>query len=529
MSTVLPRRLMRAGIAMVGVAGLAMGLSACSGTSAEGGSAGKGDENLTLQFRGTPISLDPAFQGTASGSVFTVLAYDPLIYQAADGSLQPSLATEWEFTDESYTTFELTLRDDVEFASGEPFTAESVKNSVEYFLDADAANAARVGEIEDVEVVDPTTVRFHYADPFSGAPFSMTQTVMMGNIIGPDGLSDPDSLLLEMDGAGQYTYNSAESVPESSYVYDRNDNYWNPDAQMWDRITVDVIGDPNAVLNAASTGQIDFGLGSALLAGSAEDAGLDVLTAPFYNWELRLLDMAGEVNPALADERVRHAIALAVDRESIVNALGGDYMSVSDQMVAPGVDGHDDSLGWDHDPDAARDLLAEAGYPDGFEMTIVDSSQQDYESRIAQAVASSLGEVGIDVTIEVDAVSIPSFNEKLESGEFEASLWASNGTVGNTYQSFRFQDGASNPFGFSDDTMEALYEQSLVVDGEERTEVYQQMNERWQELAYTVPILTEHYVNYAGPRVTNIKSSAANPVMLPVGPRPEDNWQPTGE
>lgn len=508
-------------------AAAAVGLAGCGGgTSGDSGGPAEGGGDLVVQFRGAPISLDPASQGTASGSVFTVLAYDPLIYQAPDGSLQPDLATDWEFVDDEKTVFELSLRDGVEFSSGEPFTAQSVKDSVEYFLAEGGGNVPRVGPIEEVEVVDDLTVRFHYEDSFSDAPLSMTQTLMMGNIIGPEGLANPDGLEQTMDGTGQYVYNPDASVPDSSYVYDRSDNYWNPDAQQWDRVEIQIITDPNAVLNAASTDQIDFGLGSALFADAAESNGLELATAPFYNWQLRLVDMAGELNPALADERVRRAIGLAIDRASIVDALGGEYMAPSNQLVVEGTDGYNPEIGWEYDRDEARSLLADSGYPDGFEMTILDSSVQDNQSQIAQAVSDSLGEIGIDVTLEVDSVGIPSFIEKAETKEYEATLWASNGDVGSAYRSFRVPGQADNPFGYIDDQMEGLHAKSLTAEGDERTAVYQQMSARWQEVAMTIPVLTQYYVNYVGSAVTNVQSSAANPVMLPVGPRPEDNWQP---
>ncbi len=510
---------------------LVAGLAACSPTADTGGDAAGGEtgergEELVLQFRGAPMSLDPALQGTASGSIFTVLAYDPLIYQAPDGSLQPSLATEWEFTADDNSVFEFTLRDDVEFASGEPLTPEAVVASMEYFIAKGGGNMPRVGPIEAVEAVDDSTVRITYGAPFADAPMSLTQTIMLGNIIGPDGLADPASLLQTMDGTGQYVYDADESVPDSEYIYERNPNYWNPDAQMWDRVKVQIITDPNAVLNAASTGQIDFGLGNPLLTSAAESAGLEIVSAPFYNWALRLADVGGEVNPALADERVRAAIALAIDREAIVNALGGEHMSPSDQLVVEGTAGYNEDIGWEFDLEEARRLMAEAGYEDGFEMTILDSSLQDHQSQIALAISSALEEIGISVTLEVDSTSIPSFAEKAESKQYEAVLWATNGGVGNAYADLRSAGTMSNPFGFLDEEMEKLYAESLGLTGDERQAVYERMSERWQEVAVTVPILTQYFVNYVGPKVTNVKASPQNPVMLPVGPEPEYNWQP---
>lgn len=397
---------------------------------------------------------------------------------------------------------------------------------MDYFIGKGGGNLPRVGPISSVEAVDEDTVRINYERPWADAAISLTQTVMFGNVIGPDGLAAPDSLLQTMDGAGQYVYDAEASVPDSEYVYTLNPNYWNPDAQMWDKVKIEIIADPNAVLNAASTGQIDFGLGSPLFADAAKSAGLEVVGAPFYNWELRLNDVNGEVNPALADERVRQAIGLAIDRESIVEALGGAYMSPSTQLVVEGLEGYNSEIGWEYDVEKAKALMAEAGYEDGFTLNVLDSSLQDNQSQIAQAVASSLEEIDIDVSLVVDAVSIPSFAEKIESKEYEASLWASNGNVGNSYRPFRDPGTMNNPFGILDAEMEELYAQSLSVGGEERDGIYQQMSKRWQDAAMSIPVLTGYFVNYVGPKVTNVQSSALNPVMLPVGPEPEYNWQP---
>ena len=525
------RRGMRWGAVAASLA-LIVGLTACGPETNADSDAGNTEpvaergEELTLQFRGAPISLDPALQGTASGSIFTVLAYDPIIYQAPDGSLQPSLATDWDFVDDDYRQFEFTLREGLEFASGEPLDANAVKASMEYFLGKGGGQIPRIGTISSIEAVDDLTVRINYEQPWADAPFSLTQTVMFGNIIGPDGLADPDSLLQVMDGAGQYIYDAEASVPDSQYVYKHNPNYWNPDAQMWDKVVVEIISDPNAVLNAASTGQIDFGLGSPLFAEAAEGAGLEVVAAPFYNWELRLHDIAGELNPALADPRVREAIGLAIDRESIVTALGGEYMAPSHQFVVEGLEGYNPDIGFEFDLDRAKELMAEAGYEDGFSLTVVDSSLQDNQSQIAQAVASALAEIDIDVDLVVDSVSIPSFAEKLESKEYEASIWASNGDVANSYRPFRGAGSMNNPFGAMDDEMEALYAESLTLGGEEREKVYQQMSARWQDAAFAIPVVTGYFVNYVGSEVTNVNASAMNPVMLPVGPVPEYNWQP---
>ena len=501
-------------------------LAACSASDEPDTSGGRG-EQLTTQFPGVPISLNPALAGTGGSTVFTLLGYDPLIYMTGEGELEPDLATSWEFTDDTNTQLELTLREGVEFHGGGTLDADAVVESMNYFLEAGGSAVGNVGPIASVEAEDEDTVLITYDRPFPDGPQRLTQYYLIGMIIGPEGLADPDSLLTSMDGTGQYVYNADESVAESSYVYDRFEGYFEPDAQQYERITVQIIGDPNAVLSAATTGQIDFASGSPATAESAAAAGLDVVSAPFFNFGIMVLDREGTITPALADPKVREAIAYAVDRDAIVASIGEEFATPSTQVANPTLPGYIDDFGFDFDMDMAAELMAESGYPDGFTWTILVESILDSRSVIAQSMISRLGDIGIDVELEV-APSVPGLIESAFSQQYSAVLWPITGTKASDFADEQIGPSFTNAFGITDPELADLIAQTATVPEAERAALEERITERSNELAWFIPLVSTQNVYYVSTDVTNVTLSALNPNPMPVGPAAEFAWQPAG-
>jgi peptide/nickel transport system substrate-binding protein len=515
-------------VALAAASVLLVGVSACSSasdnTSHSNGSAERAAE-LKLQFVGSPISLNPALAGNGGSTVFASLAYDPLIFMASDGSLVPDLATSWKYTDTENKVFEVKLRSGVTFADGKPMDAAAVKASMEYFLKAGGGLATQVGKIGSIEAVDSSTVRINYSTSYPNAAASLSQYMMFGNIIGPDALANPKSLLTSMDGTGQYLYNASKSVPDSKYVYERNPKYWAPDAQLYNTVSVSIIGDPNAVLSAVSTGQVDVVGGSATTVDSAKSAGLKIVTAPFFNWALYLADMDGTITPALKNPKVRQAIGMAIDREAIAKGIGGGYGQANGQVMNKGTDGYLDGAGFTYDLSKAKSLLAEAGYPDGFSMTILAESSLDGKALRAQAIASSIEKLGITVTLKTIATGVPQFITEALSKKYAALVFPVTGTnMGDAYASL--QSGMRNPLGYLDPKLEDLNTQSLVANSADRTKIYQKMTTQLTDDAMVIPVYSDDNMTYVGPKVTNVKATALNPNPMPTGPDAKYAWQP---
>src|SRR5579875_3049732 len=131
--------------------------------------------NLTVQFAGPPISLNPALGGNGGSSVFTALDYDPLIYLTGSGKLVPDLATAWRFIGRFHRKFELTLRSGVHFSDGSLLNARAVVNSMRYFLKAGGSLVGNVGSIKSITAPNAHTVVIRYKTANPDAPGTLDQ------------------------------------------------------------------------------------------------------------------------------------------------------------------------------------------------------------------------------------------------------------------------------------------------------------------------------------------------------------------
>jgi peptide/nickel transport system substrate-binding protein len=499
-----------------------LALAGCSGGAGAGSQSGS---QLSLQFPGPPISLDPAKAGNGGSAMFVSLAYDPLIYLSGGGQLVPDLATKWGFTDHSNEVFELTLRSGVTFSDGSALDAKAAAASMNYFLHAGGGLVGNVGPVANVEAVSSSTVRITYKAPTPEAALTLTQYNGMGNLIGPKGLADPQSLLTSSDGTGQFTYDGADSVADSRYVYKKNPHYFEPSAQHFDSTTVRVINNPNAVLSAAQTGQVQFASGSAASAATAQRSGLKIVSAPFFNWSLNLVDRQGAVCPALADVRVRQAIALAFDRPAIAKAMAGSYASASDQVLLPGTDGYDSGIGYGYNVAKAKSLLAQAGYPNGFKITILTESVLDVNNTYSQAIVDALGAIGINATLQVQTTGIAQFTADSLSKKYAAVIFPTAGTTMSELDS-QISNSLFNPFGSSDSQLDSIMQQAATASSAEaRTAQYKLASQRLQALAWTVPIFATQSVYYTAAGLENFQASVLNPNPVPVGPTAALSWE----
>ncbi|WP_225848656.1 ABC transporter substrate-binding protein [Streptomyces sp. HPF1205] len=502
-------------------AACAMLLAGCSG----GGAGSQASTQLSLQFPGPPVSLDPAKAGNGGSTVFVSLAYDPLIYLSGNGQLVPDLATKWGFTDAGNKVFELTLRDGVKFSDGSALNAAAAAASMNYFLKAGGGLVGKAGPVAKIEAVAPMRIRITYKAPTPEAATTLTQYNGLGNLIGPKGLADPGSLLTSSDGTGQYIYDGATSVSGNRYVYKKNPHYFQPAAQHFGSAVVRVINNPNAVLSAARTGQVQFAAGSASTAAAAKSAGLKIDAAPFFNWSLNLVDRQGTVAPALADVRVRQAIALAFDRPAIAKAMAGPYAAGSNQVLLPGTDGYDKNIGYGYDVAKAKSLLAAAGYAKGIKLTVLTESLLDVNNTYSQAIANALQAIGIDVTLKVQTTGIAQFAGDALSKKYAAIIFPTAGATMSELDG-QIMSGLFNPFNSSDSQLDSILRQAAAAtDRQTRTAQYQKASKRLEDLAWTVPIFSTQSIAYSAAGLQNVQLSVLNPNPMPVGPTADLSWR----
>ena len=376
-----------------------------------------GGGELSIAVTNLPTSLDPIKDNGLSALTTYALLYDRLIDIDATGQTVPSLATSWEPT--SDTVWTIKLRDDVTFHNGEPFNADAVKFVIERALTAEGTKMASAIEvITDVRVVDDYTVEIETSQPWSLLPSRLSRLWMYPpkyfEEVGLDGF------LAAPVGSGPYKF--VEWEQDNYIVLERNENYWRETPAI-DRIRLRHMPDQSARVNTIEAGEVDVAfIIDPEQVERLEGKGFQSVNQPIgqaYIYYLRTT-----VGGPLSDMRVRQAINYAVDVESIVDALFLGRTSVlQGQPVGPDADGFSpDIQAYGYDVERAKELLTEAGYPDGFKLAFDGTSgTAPKDKEVAEVIAAQLAEVGIDVEITLNERGV--YLDKLVNANM-APMWS---------------------------------------------------------------------------------------------------------
>ncbi len=374
--------------------------------------------------------------------------YEGLLREATDGrSFVPELATGWE-EDETGVTF--TLREGVSFTDGEPFNADAVIANIER-VKADGHNvhkgALRV--IESMEAIDDYTVRLNYS-AFDGTVL-LSLSRFAGKMMSPAsmaGLADGGTPI----GTGPYILDTDASAQDNTYkVYNYNPDYWNTNAQPVATIELSHITDGATRMNGLLAGDFHtVGLGAIPMIANVESQGYVVSAKPAVAWSAHILDRTGSIVPELADERVRRAMSLALDRDAFFTVINPG--TPTNQHALPGGYAYNPDTDMGYNMELALELMAEAGNP---EFTIDVPTFGSFTPRNA-FLASSWEPLGITVNqIEVQNI----FGACTQAaGDFPVAVCPINERhIKHFVENRLLEGGFLNPFGHVDEEIEALY------------------------------------------------------------------------
>ena len=507
------RTVTAAGLALA--LGLVVSLSACGSSTT---SAGK-STTLTIGAQQGVPSLNPVLSPISNTLTY---AYDPLIFKADDGSYHPDLATKWGYVGTGNLAFEFTLRSGATFARGEKLDAASVVKSIEYFLKTPNSNMASVGKIKDVKAVGDDTVHIDYAAPFPNAVDSLTQFYGMGLVIGPDGVADPGSLSKQSDGVGQYKLDSSKTTA-SAVVFNANTSYFNPDAVKFDQIRITVLGDANARLSALKSGQIDIAQQIPVAqVGSKQIAGFQKVSG-YTNWSS--IQFLNASSGPLASTDVRRALQYAIDRPAIVSDFYQGLALPQVQAAPVGTVGYDKSLdsAYSYDPAKAKQLLAQAGYPQGFSLRLLTNSVSDQGGLLSQVVVGQLAKVGITAKLTVASGTFDNLISQMKSGKYDAILYGLFATdlYSAVTQSILSPGTLLNPDGKADAQAQALIEQAAAASSTTSfASILEQLNAYMTTNALQLPIATTQSIDLVANGVKVPSTSYTIPQPTIVAPDP---------
>ncbi len=440
-----------------------------------------------------PQSLDPHAVTATNDFRITVNLYDGLVrFGAGSLEVEPALAENWDISEDG-TVYTFDLRDGVTFHDGTDFDAEAVKFNFDRMLDEDHPYhdtgpfplSFFFSAVQEVEVVDDLTVRFHLDEPY--APLLSNLAYPTGLLVSPAAVeAHGEDYGRNPVGTGPYQFTGWEA--NRQVALQKNADYWAGEPGL-EGVVFRPITDGNARVNEMLSGGIDLmvEVPSDLVGTFREDPTFTVHEqAGPHVWFL-ILNMREE---PFDDVRVRQAVNYAIDKETMVNDVLQGTATVADSVVPPAFAwAYNDQLeGYPYDPERARELLDEAGYGDGVDITfLVTQGGSGMLDSVAMgtAIQADLADVGINAEIESYEWNtyLGIVNPGLEGeGNMAQMSWMTNDPDTLPFLTLRSDampdDGGFNSGYYSNPEVDALLDQARrATDQDERAALYREVQE----------------------------------------------------
>lgn len=451
----------------------ALTLAGCStgeGVDLDGSGSGSGDgaasgAEFIAAIGGEPDQLDP--QSTSSYFSFQVLenVFDTLVEPGDDLTMQPALAESWEVSDDQLT-WTFTLREGVEFHDGSPFTSEDVLYSYNRIIDNELANAWRFAAITDISAPDDLTVVIEVASPTPNLLANLGAFKGMA-MVNEDNVESGDIQTAPV-GTGPFVFENYTTADSIELV--ANPNYWDGAPEI-DALTFRFISEGTTALTALQNGEIHWTdtIPAQNIAGLADTEGVTLgQTGSNDYWYLAL----NQAREPFGDERVRQAIAYAIDRDAIAQAAWQGAATVNQLAVPESSSWYVEYDGYTTDPARAQELLAEAGV-ENLELEIMVASDYPETVTAAQVMESQLAEAGIGLTIRT--IDFGTWLDDQNSGNFDMLMmgWLGNLDPDDFYYAQHHSTGGFNAQGYNNPDVDRLLDDARVeTDEATRYELY---------------------------------------------------------
>lgn len=453
----------------------------CGGGSDQ---ASSNDRTLALSVLGAPNSFAVADLADGQQAYVWNSVYDTLLYLDNKGRIQPNAAESWSYA-EGGRTLTLKLHKGMSFSNGNAVNAAGVKASLDHVRTSPGTQQAFLGSIASIEAPDDLTVVLTLKTPDAALLTSLTMGA--GAIADPATMKDPGAALNPV-GSGPYVVDKGATVNGSIYVLKKRDGYWNSAAYPFETVKVKVIADRTASVNALQAGELNAGSVETSQVAQVKSAGFDVTLVPATSvGNLVMADRDGKMLKPLADVRVRQAINMAFDRQKIATQFLRGAGKATEQIANPQSPAHDPALDttYPYDPTAAKRLMTEAGYPNGFSVKMPSLFfTKPFEPTVGQA----LKDIGIDVTWE--PVPPQNSNLALSSGQY-AMFFIADGlnSIPRDAANYFSPAGSRNPFHTTNAEISGLMEQASVEqDPAKASDAFKKINTFGVKNAWYAPL-----------------------------------------
>ena len=476
-------------MSLVLAAAMALSLAACGGNQENNGSGGGTDggyKNTLTWAQGADVtSLDP-HQGKETPAVqVNTQIFDTLVtVDPETNEVVPQIAESWEQTDDQ--TYVFKIREGIKFHDGSDLTAEDVKFSLDRARNS-AAVSYIVNFIEEVTVDDDHTVTVKTTAPY--APTLRNLAIPFAAIV-PKAVveADENAFIQNPVGSGPYKFvewNHGDHVTLKAF-----DDYYAGKPET-ENLIMKVIPETSQRTIALETGEVDLAYDLAVndIPKVNSDDKLTVYEIPSLTcWYVSMnMNKKPFDNP-----KVREAMSMAIDRQTIIDTINAGSGQTADAIIAPAVFGYYSTGVKEYNPTKAKELLAEAGYPNGFSTTLwVNDNQSRIE--MCQAMQAMLLEVGVQCNLEV--LEFGSFISRTTAGDHDLAYFGwttSSGDADYSYYSLEHstqQGAAGNRSFLADPDVDKLIEEARSnTNEEERKELYKELAIKLDEINNNIPV-----------------------------------------
>ncbi|KCB26133.1 ABC transporter substrate-binding protein [Bordetella hinzii] len=474
-----------------GRSGLRLGACALALGLAFNAHAAKKDDTLRMAYDQAPESVDPYYNNVRIGVIIAANVWDTLLYRdPMTNEYKGQLAKSWKQVDDK--TLEFELRQGVKFHNGEEFDADSVVYTLNFVADPKnrAVTQQNVAWIDKVEKIDKYHVRLTTKEPFPGAKEYLSTTVAIHPAkyyqeVGPKGMNAKP--------VGSGPYKVADYQPGKSITLERNTDYFkdSPKAQpKIGKVVIRFIPDRQTQMAEVISG------GEDLIMSVPKDQADQLRAVPtlqVVNGEtMRIVFMQMNIlenspAPQLKDERVRRAIVHAIDRQAILKNIVGDGGAILNAICTPSQVGcTQDVPTYKYDPAQAKKLLAEAGYPNGFDIDILAYRERNQ----TEAIINYLQAVGIRA--KLNFLQYAAMRDMIRAGKASIThqTWASN-LVNDVSASTPVYFGFGNDDITRDAKVKALLDKGdHTIEAAPRAAAYKEALSIIADKAYAVPLWT---------------------------------------
>lgn len=428
-------------------------------------------EDLVVGVNGSPVRLLPFKAVGRLNEIINTMLFESLTSRGTDDSLVGLLAESYEAVDD--VTWKFKLRDGITFSDGTPLTANDVKFTYDMIMDPEVGSPHKtfMGTVAAIDVLDDQNFTITTSQPDVMLPLRVSD--IYGSVISQKhyeeiGADDYDKSPL---GTGPYVLE--EWVLDSHISFLKNENYWGADKPVYDRITLKFLPDDATRIAALQAGEVDLitNVPPALVPEIEATEGLKIISGAGTRAHYLITDVT---KPPFDNELVRKAVARAIDRDALIKVLYQGYGVPIASIFIPQTFGYDPDIVPVYNPEEAKQLLVEAGYPDGFEFGFdsFTGSITDH-SKVAEAVAGMLEKVGMKANLRIQEQGV--FGPlRLENKTLEMYNYSfGDSTFDHGLNLKTFVSGAQGYYWVGDDALVAKIDAALAeFDEAKRAELY---------------------------------------------------------